>query len=71
MQLRKSQTEKYMGRKLSLYTNRDGTAWLVSDGQMLGPFDTIDDAARAMERQKILFRLAFYARTHHERRRRP
>jgi hypothetical protein len=64
MQLRKSQTERYMGHKLSLFTNQHGIAWLSSDGVMSGPFDTLDEATRAMDRQKMLYKLVFYARTH-------
>lgn len=71
MQLRKSQTEKYMGHKLALFTNADGTAWLSSDGVMSGPFDTLEEATRAMERQKMLYQLTFYARSHRAANRRP
>lgn len=71
MQLRKSHTEKHMGHRLTLFTNQDGTAWLSVGGVMLGPFDTLEDATRAMERQKDLYRLAFYARTHRAASRRP
>jgi len=71
MQLRKSQTEKYMGHRLALFTNQHGIAWLSSDGVMSGPFDTLEEATRAMERQKMLYQLTFYARSHREARRRP
>lgn len=71
MQLRKSHTEKWMGHKLALYTNQHGIAWLSSDGVMSGPFDTLEEATRAMERQKMLYQLTFYARTHRAASRRP
>jgi hypothetical protein len=71
MQLRKSHTEKWMGHKLALYTNQHGIAWLSSDGVMSGPYDTLEEATRAMERQKVLYRLTFYARTHRAASRRP
>jgi hypothetical protein len=64
-------TEKYMGHKLALFTNQHGIAWLSSDGVMSGPFDTLDEATRAMERQKMLYKMVFYARTHREARRKP
>ena len=71
MQLRKSHTEKWMGHKLALFTNQHGIAWLSSDGVMTGPFDTLEEATRAMERQKMPYQLTFYARTHRAANRRP
>ena len=71
MQLRKSHTEKWMGHKLALFTNQHGIAWLSSDGVMTGPFDTLEEATRALERQKMLYQLTFYARTHRAANRRP
>jgi hypothetical protein len=71
MQLRKSHTEKWMGHKLALFTNQHGIAWLSSDGVMSGPFDTLEEATRAMERQKMLYQMTFYARTHRAASRRP
>jgi len=38
---------------------------------MSGPFDTLEEATRAMERQKMLYKLTFYARTHRVANRRP
>ena len=71
MQLRKSHTEKWMGHKLALFTNQHGIAWLSSDGVMTGPFDTLEEAEKRLERQRDLYRLAFYARSHREASRRP
>jgi len=71
MQLRKSVTEKYMGHKLALFTNQHGIAWLSSDGVMSGPFDSLEDATKALDRQKVLYQMQFYARTHRAARRRP
>ncbi len=72
MQLLKSMREKYMGRRLALFTDRrDGRAWLSSDGVMSGPYDDLEDGERALERMRTLIRLQFYATSHRDARRRP
>ena len=72
MQLLKSITEKFMGRRLALFTDRrDGRAWLSTDGVMSGPYDDLEDGERALERMRTLIRLQFYATSHREARRRP
>ena len=48
MLLLKSMTERYMGRRLALYTDRrDGRAWLSTDGVMSGPYDDLEEAEKA------------------------
>jgi hypothetical protein len=71
LQLKKSTTEKYMGHKLALYTTPAGVAWVSIDGVIDGPYDTLEDAEKRLERQRDLYRLAFYARSHREASRRP
>ena len=72
MQLLKSMTEKYMGRRLALFTDRrDGRAWLSTDGVMSGPYDDLEDGERALERMRTLIRLQFFATSHRVARRRP
>ena len=71
LQLKKSTTEKYMGHKLALYSTPAGVAWVSIDGVIDGPYDTLEDAEKRLERQRDLYRLAFYARTHREASRRP
>ncbi len=68
----KSMTEKFMGRRLALYTDRrDGRAWLSTDGVMSGPYDDLEEAEKALERMRTLIRLQWYATSHRVARRRP
>ena len=71
LQLKKSTTEKYMGHKLALYTTPAGVAWVSIDGVIDGPYDSLEEAEKRLERQRDLYRLAFYARSHREASRRP
>jgi hypothetical protein len=69
--LHKSTQEKYMGHRLALYSTVTGTSWVSIDGQVEGPFDTVNEAQARLERQKGLYKLAFYARSHRAASRRP
>lgn len=69
--IHKSVKEKYMGHKLALYSTVTGTSWVSLDGQIEGPYDTVEEAQARLERQKSLYKLAFYARSHREARRNP
>ena len=71
LQLKKSTTEKYMGHKLALYSSPAGVAWVSIDGVIDGPYDTLEDAEKRLERQRDLYRLTFYARSHRAANRRP
>ena len=71
LQLKKSTTEKYMGHKLALYSSPAGVAWVSIDGVIDGPYDSLEEAEKRLERQRDLYRLAFYARSHREASRRP
>ena len=69
--LHKATTERYMGHRLALYSTVSGTSWVSIDGAIEGPFDTVTEAQGRLERQKSLYQLAFYARSHREASRRP
>ena len=69
--LHKATTEKYMGHRLALYSTVSGTSWVSIDGAIEGPYDTVTEAQARLERQKTLYKLAFYARSHREARRSP
>ena len=71
LQLKKSTTEKYRGHKLALYSSPAGVAWVSIDGVIDGPYDSLEEAEKRLERQRDLYRLAFYARSHREASRRP
>ena len=69
--LHKATTERYMGHRLALYSTVSGTSWVSIDGAIEGPYDTVIEAQGRLERQKALYQLAFYARSHREATRRP
>ena len=69
--LQKTTTEKYMGHRLALYSTVTGTSWVSIDGAIEGPYDTVIEAQARLERQKALYKLAFYARSHREASRKP
>ena len=69
--LHKATTEKYMGHRLALYSTVSGTSWVSIDGAIEGPYDTVTEAQGRLERQKALYKLAFYATSHREASRRP
>ena len=69
--LHKATTERYMGHRLALYSTVIGTSWVSIDGAIEGPYDTVTEAQGRLERQKSLYQLAFYARSHREATRRP
>ena len=69
--LHKATTEKYMGHCLALYYTVTGTSWVSIDGAIEGPYDTVTEAQGRLERQKALYKLAFYARSHRAASRRP
>ena len=60
-----------MGHRLALYSTVSGTSWVSIDGAIEGPYDTVTEAQGRLERQKSLYQLAFYARSHREARRSP
>jgi hypothetical protein len=69
--LHKATTEKYMGHRLALYSTVTGTSWVSIDGAIEGPYDTVTEAQGRLERQKALYKLAFYATSHRAASRRP
>lgn len=60
-----------MGHRLALYSTVTGTSWVSIDGAIEGPYDTVIEAQRRLERQKALYKLAFYATSHREASRKP
>lgn len=69
--LKKATTERYMGHRLALYSTPAGTSWVSIDGAIEGPFDTEMEAMGRLDRQKAIYKLAFYATSHREARRKP
>ena len=66
--LRRSTTERYMGRRLTIYSMPSGVAWSSVDGVIEGPWDSVAEASAALDRHKALAMMQFYARTHRSQR---
>ena len=60
--LRRSSIEKYMGKKLAIYSMPSGVAWTSVDGVIYGPWDNVEEAYIAIERAKYLAHLEFYTK---------
>lgn len=58
--LKRSGTERYMGVKMHVLATANGTCWAVFDGVATGPYDSVEEAGRRIDRQKELMKMAFY-----------
>ena len=63
--------ERHMGVPLSIYQAPNGIHWAHCDGNLYGPYDTRAEAEAAVQRQKDLMKLAFYASSRRSRKRTP
>lgn len=63
--------ERHNGVPLSIYQASNGIHWVHCDGNLHGPYDTRAEAEAAVQRQKDLLKLAFYANSRRSRKRTP